>query len=262
MPLVIIEFYDSGVRISDGKNTLANSVSCALIEADKTILVGEQAAQQAHLRPRESSTLFWSQLSENSDTKRVISNAEIALRHLEQLWNLANRTDQNAILITPVNLEKHDLGLLLGICKKLSINVTGIVCNATLAMQQPVEDCKAVFLDLLQKQLAVTEITQDEAGLTLKQPSHILNYGLHNLIGNSANHIAKKFIAETRFDPLYSANDEQQFFDKLPLWLADLSERNSIECRLNTGGKIFSIQIQNETLQLANRKQFDEIAAH
>ncbi len=262
MPIVIIEFYDSGVRICDGINILADSVSCALIEADKTILVGERAALQAHLRPRENSTLFWSQLSENSETKHAISNAEIALRHLEHIWNSANCSDQDAILVTPVSLEKHDLGLLLGICKKLSINVTGIVCNATLAMQQPGDNCKAVFLDLLQQQLVITEIIQNEAGISLNQPSHILDYGLHDFNASCANYIARKFISETRFDPLHSANDEQQFYDKLPLWLVSLAKNDSIECKLNTGDKHFVIKIQNEALQIANKKKFEEIAAY
>jgi len=262
MPMVIIEFYDSGVRISDGINILANSVSCALIEADKTILVGEQAVQQAHLRPRESSTLFWSQLSDNSDTKHVISNAEIAFWHLEHIWNSANCSNQDAILVTPANLEKHDLGLLLGICKKLSINVTGIVCNATLAMQQPDDSCKAVFLDLLQQQLAVTEIIQEETGISLKQPCHMLDCGLQNFIANCANHITKKFISETRFDPLHCANNEQQFYDKLPSWLTSLDKNESIECKFNNDDKHFAIQIHNEALHIANKKQFEEISAH
>ena len=144
---------------------------------------------------------------------------------------------KSVILITPVHLDKHDLGLLLGICKKLSINVAGIVCNATLAMQQPAKDCKAVFLDLLQQQLAVTEIIQNDTGISLKQPSRILDYGLQNFIQNCAKTIAKKFIAETRFDPLHAADDEQHFFDKLPLWLASLSEKDSIECKLSSGRK-------------------------
>ncbi len=262
MPIVIIELYDSGVRISDGKNILANSVSCALIESDDSILVGEQAKHQAYLRPRESSINFWSQLSENSDTKHIISNAEIAYRHLENIWNSTNYSDQEAILITPVNLDKHDLGLLLGICKKLSINVAGIVCNAALAMQQPAKDCKAVFLDLLQQQFAVTEIIQDVIGLSLKQPSRILDYGLQSFINNCAKAVAKKFIAETRFDPLHAADDEQQFFDKLPLWVDTLSEKDSIECKLSIGEKHFTIQVENEYLQSANKKLFEETAAH
>lgn len=262
MSIVIIELYGSGVRISDGKNILANSVSCALIESDNTILVGELAEQQAHLRPRESSINFWTHLSENSDTKHVISNAEIAYHHLENIWNSTNYSDQEVILITPVTLDKHELGLLLGICKKLSINVAGIVCNATLAMQQPEKACKAVFLDLLQQQFAVTELIQNDVGISLKQPSRILDYGLQNFTQNCAKTIAKKFITETRFDPLHSSDDEQQFFDKLPLWLSTLSEKDSINCKLNAGEKHFTVQVNNEYLQKANSRLFEEIAAH
>jgi len=262
MPIVIIEFYDSGVRISDGEAILSDSVSCALIESNNTILVGEQAELLKHLRPRESSTHFWGKLSETSDTKHVISNVEIAYRHLEYIWYSGKFTKQDAILVTPVTLDKHDLGLLLGICKKLSINVVGIVCNAALAMQHPANDCKAVYLDLLLKQFAITEIIQNKAGISLKQPSRILDCGLQHFVQNCANIIAKKFIAETRFDPLHSASNEQQFFDKLPLWLSTLSEKDSIECKLATDEKNFFIHISNEYLQTANRRLFDDIASH
>ena len=261
MPVVIIELYNSGIRIGDGKNVLIDSISCALIESN-TILVGEQAEHQAHLRPREISTNFWDQLSKNSETKYVVSNANIALRHLEYVWNSANPSTHAVILITPITLDKHDLGLLLGICKKLSLNVVGIVCNATLAMQQRVDNCKSVFLDLLQHKLAVTELIQSDSGISLKQPSRIISYGLQSFINNCAQFIANKFISETRFDPLHSADDEQHFFDMLPLWLTMLEEHSSIECKLNTGEKHFSIKIDSESLQHANQKLFDEVAAH
>ena len=262
MSIVIIEFYDCGVRISDGKSILANSVTCALIESDKSIHVGEQAESQAHLRPRECSRFFWSRLSENSATKYSISNAEIALHHLKYLWNLASYVDHDAVLITPVTLDKRDLGLLLGICKKLSINVAGIIANATLAMQGPVKNCKAVYLDLLQQQLAFTEIIQSDAGVSLKQPSRTLNYGLQQFIKNNAKSIAKKFISETRFDPLYSANDEQQFFDKLPLWLTMLNDNHSIECKLSSNHKHYIITIENDQLQKENKQLYEELATY
>ena len=260
--IVIIEIYDSGVRVSDGERVLADSVSCALIESETSILVGTPAEQQAHLRPRESSTSFWSRLADSSDTKYSISNAEIALHHLESVWRSANCTNENTILITPSILDKHDLGLVLGICKKLSINVAGMVCNATLAMQQPSQGCQAVYLDLLQHNIAITTILQSDSGVSLAQPSRIINYGLTTFMQNCAQAIAKKFTSETRFDPLHSADNEQQFFDKLPLWLTMLNENNSIECKLSSGGKDFSIQINDAYLETANKKLLEEIAAH
>ncbi len=261
-PIIIIDLYGSGVRISDGTNILADSKSYALIESDRSITAGEQAEHLAHLRPRECSTLFWNQLSGNSNTKVVISNAEIAYRHLEYIWNLAKCSNQAVVLITSVTLNKNDLGLLLGICKKLAINVAGIVCNASLAMQHPIDDCKAVFLDLQQQQVVVTELIQDKQEISLKQPSRVINYGFQQFIQNAANSIAKKFVSETRFDPLHNAYDEQQFFDKLPLWLTALNETDSIECKLDAREKHFSIQCHKQTLQIANKKLFKDLAAH
>jgi len=260
--ILVIELYDIGVRVSDGKNILADSVSCALIESDESILAGEQAEHQAHLRPRECSTQFWSRLSENSATKHKISNAEIAYHHLKSVWNSANADGNNALLVTPVTLDKHALGLLLGICKKLAINVVGMVGNAALAMRQQVEGCQAAYLDLLQQEIAITEIVQSDTSITLKQPSHIVNFGLYDFIQNYAKAIANRFTSETRFDPLHSAENEQQFFDKLPLWLKNLENNHSIECKLNKGDKTFAIQIDNEYLQTANQKLFEELAAH
>lgn len=260
--IVIIEFYDLGVRICNGEAILADSISCALIESNKAILVGKSAEQQAHLRPREISTNFWSRLAENSDTKQVISNAEIAYNHLKHVWELANCSEKDVILITPANLNKPNLGLLLGICKKLSINVTGIVCNASLAMQQRTEKCKAVFLDLLQQNIVVTEIIQSDKGVSLQQPSHNINFGLQNFTHNCAKFIADQFIAKTRFDPLHSAKNEQQFFDKLPLWLKLLCENSTIECQLSSDNNSYSVEINDQQLQTVNVKLFDEIANH
>ncbi len=260
--MIVIDLYGSGVRISDGTNILADSKSYALIESDKSITVGEQAEHFAHLRPRESSTLFWGQLTENSNTKHVISNAEIAYRHLEYVWKLAEGSDQSVILITPVTFNKNELGLLLGICNKLSIKVTGIVCNASLALQHPIHDCEVVFIDLQQQQLVLTELKQSKQEVSLEQPSRIINYGLDKFIHNAANSIAKKFISETRFDPLHNAEDEQQFFDKLPLWLARLNEIDVIECKLSTGENNFSIKCDNSLVNNANKKLFEDLAAH
>ncbi len=260
MQTVIIEFYDSGVRISDGETIVIDSTSCALIDSDGLILIGDKAEQQAHLRPRECCRNFWSQLSKNSDTKYVISNTEIALHHLKYLWNSCENKDSNVILITPTTLDKKDLGLLLGICNKLPINVNGIVANATLAMQHPISECESIYLDVQQQQIAITEIIQSDTGVSLHLPSQLLNFGLVNFIQNIASNISNKFISETRFDPLHTAKDEQQFFNKLPSWLSELNDNETIECKLISDEKYYSVSIEKEDLHNTNNNLFAEIA--
>ena len=260
--IVIIECYDSGVRVCNDKNILAESASCALIESKSNIVVGDAAQQQAHIRPREVSTSYWSDLSAYSTTKHVVSNAELALHHLKHVWQLANCSDQNVIIITPVSFDKHHLGLLLGICKKLSIEIVGIICNAALAMSAPAENCKTVYLDLLQHRLLITELIQNETGIELKQPSRIFNHGIQNFVDNCAKTVASKFIAETRFDPLHIAKHEQQFFDKLPLWFNALKHSDNVTCELSIDDKRFSVNVNKHDLQQANYPQFEEISSY
>ncbi len=259
---IIIECYDSGVRICDHEKILADNASFALIETSRHVTVGPAAQQQAHLRPREVSTTFWSDLSASSTTKHVISNAELAFYHLQFVLQQANCSDQDAIVITPATFDKHHLGLLLGICEKLPIKVVGIVCNATLAVQGSIDNCKAVYLDLLQRNLVITELINNHSGVKLKTPSRVFDYGLQNFVQNCATYIADKFVVETRFDPLHTAKHEQHYFDKLPLWLNVLKHNDYTECALSTEDESFSINITQGQLQQANHQQLNKIAAY
>ncbi|MEM7400622.1 MAG: hypothetical protein AAF304_01595, partial [Pseudomonadota bacterium] len=228
------------------------------IEAD-VVEVGEAAKHQAHLRPREISTHFWAALTASSTTKHILSHAEIALKHLEHVWKSAQCADASAILITPAHLDKNDLGLLLGICKKLNITVLGIACNAVLSLQQRIENCTAVYLDLLQNKFVLSELNQNEVGVSLKKTSRVLDYGLKTFTHNCAKSIANQFVSETRFDPLHTATNEQQFYDKLPLWLELLQQQEVIECELSIDNKYYTINLERRQLITANQHLFNEI---
>ncbi len=261
MATVVIDIYDSGVLISDGDQVLASSASCALIESDNSIIIGELAEQQAHLRPREICTQFWSQLSATSNTKHVVSNAELAFKHLQYVWKQLSKQNYEVILATPNLLTKQDLGLLLGICEKLSIPVLGLVNKAVLALQGPVTKSKSkiVYLDVLQQQITITEILQTESSVSALQPSSVLKHGLQSLTNNLAKFIAEKFVAETRFDPMHIAEDEQQFFDKLAHWLKTLETCDSTECILTSKSSHYSIQLDKKILLNINQIAFNEI---
>ena len=58
MATVVIDFYDSGILISDGNCILVNSLSYALIAANNSIIVGDLAEQQAYLRTLGSKKLI------------------------------------------------------------------------------------------------------------------------------------------------------------------------------------------------------------
>ncbi len=257
--LIAIELYGQGLRISDGKQLLATSPSFALIEADQ-IQVGTAAEQQAHLRPREISTKFWHDLSGQSSTKHVVSHAQIAFTHLQSIWEKVDQQKTKAVFICPANLDKNQLGLLLGICKKIGIDVSAIASNATFSISQRTNASTTVFLDLLQNKIVLTEVLQNNSEISLKQPSRVLDYGLEDFINNCAKIIAEKFITETRFDPFHSADHEQQFYDKLKQWLNNLTRQNSIECVLVVGDKEYAVVVDAHELSSANQHLFSELS--
>ncbi len=260
MTAVVVDLYDSGVLICDGNRILANSASFALIESDNTIIVGETAQQQAHIRPREISTQFWQQLSKTSNTKHVVSNAEIACRHLQYVWEQIEDQAYQVILAIPNVLTKQDLGLLLGICEKLCIAVAGIVSKSVLALHGYADDCRVVYLDILQQQIIITEILHKKSSISTSDSNLFIDNGIQHLTNNLAKHIAKKFIAETRFDPLHVAEDEQLFYDKLAMWLYQLESSDSIQCSLSSSSGEYHVEIHKDYLLLCNKKTFDAIA--
>lgn len=262
METVVIDLYDSGILICNKDRILVKSASYALIESDNSITVGGPAEQQAYLRPREISTHFWGQLSGNSDTKYVVSNAQLAFEHLQFAWKQVAKPNLEVIIAVPNTLNKQDLGLLLGVCEKLFIPVIGLVSKAVLALQGPAPNCKVVYLDVLQQETVITEVLQQETTVSALQVNTILAYGLQSSANSLAKFISTKFINETRFDPTYTAEDEQKFFNKLPIWLKKLEESDSIECKLGPNTSSYCIQLQKKHLLDISRTAFGEITEY
>ncbi len=262
MSTVVIDLYDSCILISDGKRILANSAACALVESTTSILTGKAAEQQVYMRPQEISTRFWAELSARSTTKHVVSHAEIALRHMQFAWSLLDRQDHTAILAVSGTLSKQDLGLVLGICEKLPIPVLGIVNKAVLAVPGPVTNGTLVWLDVMQQCTVLTKVSQDRKKVSASRPAKVLPHGLQSLDHALAKWIAGTFIAETRFDPLQKAEDEQRFYEKLPEWLATLGSIESVGCELHSAGQGHRIQLHRKDVLAINRFIFEKIAMH
>lgn len=261
MTTLVVDLYDSGVLVSNGDRILAKSESFALIESDSAIVVGDTAKLQAHIRPREVSTNFWGQLSSTSNTKHVASNAELAFKHLENVWKQIEKHNSDVILAIPNTFNKHDLGLLLGICKKIPITVIGIINKAVLALHEIPKKCGIIYLDILQQQIVLTEIAHKELFLSTPHSNLLIKKGIQSITKDLAKLISKQFVSQTRFDPLHIATDEQQFYDKLPMWLQQLESTDSTRCTISTNTSNYSIVLHKQSVLDCDQTLFNEISS-
>ena len=261
MSMLVIDLYDSGILVSDGERILADSISCALIEPGKPVQTGRAALQQACSRPQDICTQFWSRLSERSATRHEVPHADIALHHLQSVWERLNQPDHAVILAVSGMLDRQDLGLVLGICEKLSIPVRGIVSRAVLALSGPAPVNTLAWLDILQSHAVLAELQQDHEAVSVLDPVPLIPQGLQALDHLLAKRITRLFIARTRFDPMQKPGDERQFLEKLPRWLATLEQEGSVECTLQAGGQASRIQLDRQEVLDMNRAVFEAIAA-
>ncbi len=258
MTTVVVDLYDSGVLVCNKNNILIDSESFALVESNSSIAVDSIAKQQAHLRPREISTNFWSRLSNNSSTKHIISNAELAFKHLQHVWQQVDEADQ-VILAVPNTFNKQDLGLLLGICDKSSIPVIGIVSKAVLAGKNNIGNYKSIYLDVLQQQTVITELQQIGGTITASNTNFTIQQGIQSVTNNFAKQIAQKFIVDTRFDPLHIAADEQVFYEKLSDWCIDLTSKETVKCQLISNSTEYYVELEKKFMLDINQNIFREI---
>jgi hypothetical protein len=63
--------------------------------------------------------------------------------------------------------------------------------------------------------------------------------------------VARRFIQETRFDPLHSGASEQALAQALPRWLLELRRAESTEARLASGRREHQVELRREPLAAA-----------
>ena len=103
MGLAIFILNDAGIQLSLDGDLLRSSPGYALLNNNE-LMVGEPAAANTKLLPRWTNNRFWSQLTTapmQGGTNQIRHHADLALAHLEDLWQpISDRTTQ-AIFVVP-----------------------------------------------------------------------------------------------------------------------------------------------------------------
>lgn len=261
MARVAFELVDAGVIAARDGTTSAPSPGIALLDP-AGLSVGREAAAQARIRPVFAFDGFWSELSTDPlprPVARATSRADLAYAQLVQLWAEHAGEGDAALFAVPGTMRPPEVGLLAGIAQAASIPVEGYVDLAVAACASLEAQETVLHLDLQLHQAVLTEL-HGSPGLRRRRVEVAPRAGLRTLHGAWAQLIAEAMVRRTRFDPLHVAAAEQQLYDRLPGWLAQLATGGSVDVELEASAGRFGVSLRREQFVFAAEAWYTQLA--
>jgi hypothetical protein len=248
MGAVAIEINDTGIVVANETQVLATEPGFAFVDGAK-IVTGELARAQARLKPRQTSSRFWSGLSMDPGSAGAgiaKSAAEIAYAQLEALWKRLGAGVTDVVLVVPGAYRADQLGLLLGLAQECGMPVRALVDAAAAASVRQYPGRQLVYVDASLYRVSVTLIEQ--SGEAAVQAEHALTQGLAGLADAFAKRFAELFVRATRFDPFAHAETEQLLYDRQPAWLEALQREERFELSLSYRNEEFRVVAERDAL--------------
>ena len=260
MAMIGIEVVDAAlVAVRDGE-LLASSPGVALLDPEGT-LVGAEAAAAARLRPVHANDRFWSDLATDSLARPdpPVSHADLAHAQLSALWGGVAADGDAAVFAVPGSMRLHQVGLLLGIARRIGIPVAGSVDAAVAACAGLAARASVMHLDVQFHQAVLTEM-QGATLLRRRRVELAPRAGLKAIYSAWAQLVAEAMVRRTRFDPLHQAATEQQLYERLPQWLAAMAGRETVDVAIDTESGSFGATLRREQFTLAAEAWYAQLA--
>ena len=266
MSLAIIEINDSGHCCGNEMGEIFISPGYAFLTNDG-IETGDIALKKSFLSPQKSFNQFWRQLSLSPvsyPTNKVRHNADLAFQQLTDLYNQLNKPSE-IIFAIPGSFDRQQLSIILGLAKALSFKVLGLVDSAVAAVshfesKDEVSDTKYfVHLDIQLHQTVFTQLQKNQGNLKRTCVDIVTDLGITTFYDDWARHIADKFIKEYRFDPLHTAEGEQQLYNLLPKWLEELNLSSETTAVLDSPQGTYQLVIHLDELLKESTKKINQL---
>jgi hypothetical protein len=247
MSSLAIEINDAGLVVVNEAELLAVEPGFARVDRGK-ILTGDAAKAGARLQPRQTSNRFWSGLSMEPGTGGADvgkSAAELAYAQLESLWRRFSAGVDAVVLVVPgIAYRTEQLGVLLGLAQECGMPVRSLVDTAAAASVRPYPERQLMYVDAGLHRSSVALI--DQNGDAQVRSEQLLNQGLGGVVDAFARRIADLFVRATRFNPFEHAEAEQQLYDRLPQWLAELAREERVELTLAHRNQEFRVAVDRD----------------
>ena len=247
MSLLALEINDCGIIAARENSIMLDSPGIALLDEGEP-LVGEPAARRAFLSPSQANNRFWDELAKSPLPRPFGSartHADLVYAHLRQIWNKLKPGIDGVILAVPGFYDRRQLELLLGISNAIDLPVIGLVDAAVAAGRGAGAKRTAAHLELHLHCVALTRLRLDsEVSHAGTETSR--EVGMASLASTWVKALARRFVRETRFDPLHYGATEQALHDQLPDVLASLGAQPGAELSVARGKRRFKISVSRE----------------
>jgi len=257
-----IELNDAGIAVVAGRELVGVSPGYVLPGREPP-LVGDAARALARIEPLTVNHTFWSDLSQEPLRTRSAagrSTADLAFLQLAQLREMLRDRADAVVIAVPASMSESQLALTMGVAAAAELPLTGFADAAAAAASISGAHGHVIHVDMLLHQAVVTAV---EVGEVARRGRYevVPKAGIATLQEAWLSLIGRRFISDTRFDPLHNANDEQALFDALPGWLTRLASEERMDVEMSLGEDTHRISVSREELGLEAQAVLDNLVA-
>ncbi len=251
---LIFELNDTELSLYRGTERLYHAPAIALVRDDE-FLFGEAALRLARMHPQQTNQQYFSRLNADPLAQPVptaANHADLVYLHLKELAILI---DDDVILAVPGTLSNDQLSVLLGISEEAKIAVCGFVDAAVAAITTTRVPEKTYLLDVHLQHMSITELAiGDQVQRT--RADEIRDCGLVGLLDGWVNLIADRFVHETRFDPLHTADTEQQLYNQVYDWVVGAHHHKEIGVEIRHANQQHRVEVPKSQLEQKAQQRF------
>lgn len=259
MSVAIIDINDCGLCCGNARGEMIISPGYALL-TEQGITTGNAARQNAYLKPQQSFNQFWRQLNLSplpSPTDKARHHADLAYAQLLELHRESGSPEE-IIFATPGSFDRDQLSIVLGLAKASPFKTLGLVDSAVAAASQSNLSGQLLHLDIQLHQLVLTRLSSDNH-IERLQVEVIADIGLKTFYDNWARYIANQFIQQYRYDPLHTAEGEQQLYDLLPTWLEQINGDQELAVSLDSPQGRYRLSLNRNDLLASSGAKLDQL---
>lgn len=261
MTRVALHLNDAGIVLLDARRILYRQPGFALL-TDDGIATGDAAFGAARISPRRVQHRYWTQMSTEPLAERSfsrVSAADLVSSQLEQLWRQAPDGTTEVVVAAPATMKPETLGLLLGVAGELNMPVVALADAAVAATRREYRNAAPVHIDISLHHTMLTRLGQP--GQVRVERSEVIDEcGVYAMFDAWLTTIAEAFVRQSRFDPLHTAETEQQLLDRLGSWLAEAARRDRVLIDVESGSITHSAEVESLSLIGAVAPWYQQIA--